>query len=185
MKGSQMHTALGQTGPDLREPMLVLVNENDDVVGSAAKTRVHREGLLHRAFSVFVTNAAGEHLLQRRAAHKYHSAGLWSNTCCSHPAPGETVLSAAHRRLREEMGFDCPLTPAHSFIYRAELEGDMIEHELDHVLIGSFEDEPLPNPEEVSEWRWASPAAIDRELASQPERFTYWFRVAYADLRSR
>lgn len=161
---------------------VILVDADDVPVGFEDKLRAHREGRLHRAFSVFVMNAAGEMLLQRRAIDKYHSGGLWSNTCCSHPRPGESTLAAAHRRLQEEMGFDCPLRPVYRFVYRAVLDAGMIEHEIDSVLVGQFDGEPRPDPVEVAGFRWAAPASIARALDDHPERFTVWFRLAFPEL---
>jgi isopentenyl-diphosphate Delta-isomerase len=168
--------------PD-RAEHVVLVDADDRPIGSAEKLRAHREGLLHRAFSVFVMNRTGAMLLQRRAADKYHSGGLWSNTCCSHPRPGEPIAAAAGRRLREEMGFTCALRPVHRFVYRAELDGGMIEHECDTVLVGHYDGVPSPDPAEVGGWRWTHPDAIARELAAAPERFTAWFRIAWCLVR--
>jgi len=161
---------------------VVLVTADDVPLGVAEKASVHERGLLHRAFSVFVVNSADEWLLQRRAAHKYHSGGLWSNTCCSHPRPGEAVEDAAHRRLREEMGFDCALEPLFSFVYRAELDNGMIEHELDHVFLGIHEGDPVPDPDEVAAWRWSDPHRIRRALADRPAAFTAWFALAFGEL---
>ena len=124
------------------DALLVAVDAHDRPTGTVHKIRAHREGILHRAFSIFVFDDADRLLLQRRALRKYHSGGLWSNTCCSHPRPGEQVLDAAHRRLREEMGFDCALDTAFSFVYRAELEGGLVEHEYDHVLLGRLAGDP-------------------------------------------
>ena len=157
---------------------VVLVDRDDVAVGTMEKMQAHRDGLLHRAFSVFVFRPDGRMLLQQRAVAKYHSGGLWTNTCCSHPYPGEDVADAAHRRLREEMGFDCELHHAFSFIYRAELDGGLSEHELDHVFVGRSEDVPEPDPEEVESWREVRLDDLDRELATDPERFTVWFRIA-------
>ncbi|HEU4561497.1 MAG TPA: isopentenyl-diphosphate Delta-isomerase [Longimicrobium sp.] len=160
---------------------VVLVDERDREVGLAPKLEAHERGLLHRAFSVFVLNTRGEVLLQRRADGKYHSGGLWTNTACGHPRPGEPVAAAAGRRLREEMGFDCPLTPAGSFVYRAEV-GELVEHELDHVFHGRFDAPPRPDPAEVGAWRWLSPAAALAEARAHPERYTPWFTLALAHL---
>jgi isopentenyl-diphosphate delta-isomerase len=161
------------------EERVVLVDEQDQPLGEMEKLEAHRQGVLHRAISVFVFNGSGELLLQRRAAHKYHSAGLWTNTCCSHPRPGESVAEAAERRLMEEMGMDCPLTAQFSFVYRAEFEDGLIEHELDHVLTGHSDAEPTMNPDEVAEWRYASIEAVRDEMAAFPERFTPWFRICF------
>lgn len=173
------------TGMEEREERVVLVDASDTVVGSHGKLGAHEEGLLHRALSVFVFDGRGRLLLQRRATGKYHSGGLWTNTCCSHPRPGEGVVEAAHRRLREEMGFDCPLAPACSFVYRAELDNGLIEHELDHVLVGRFDGEPRPDPLEADGWRWAALAEVEADLASSPGRYSAWLPAALAELRAR
>jgi isopentenyl-diphosphate Delta-isomerase len=164
---------------------VILVNADDVPIGSREKQEAHVEGVLHRAFSVFVFDSGGRMLLQRRAATKYHSGGLWTNTCCSHPRPGESTAAAAQRRLQEEMGFACPLSTAFSFVYRADVGGGLIEHEYDHVFLGRYDGEPAPDPVEVDGWRWVSPAAIARELESDPGSFTFWFRIAFDELRSR
>jgi len=165
--------------------LLVLVDEQDHEVGTGEKMAVHRAGKLHRAFSVFVTDPAGRILLQRRAGAKYHSGGKWSNTCCGHPRPGEPVLAAAHRRLDEEMGFDCPLREEFIFIYRADLDHDLVEHELDHVFVGSFDGDPIPDPAEVSEWRVVSPSGLAEDLGRHPERYTAWLKPALNGLMDR
>lgn len=164
------------------DEQVILVTPDDVPVGIADKTGAHERGLLHRAFSVFVFSPSGEWLLQRRATGKYHSAGLWSNTCCSHPRPGEKIEDAAHRRLQEEMGFDCPLESAFSFLYRAPLDGGMIEHEFDHVFVGVHAGDPDPDPEEVGAWRWATAERVHRELAGAPHTFTHWFALAFEKL---
>jgi isopentenyl-diphosphate delta-isomerase len=164
---------------------VILVNERDEAVGTAEKLRAHQRGQLHRAFSVFVLNGQDEILLQRRAATKYHSPSLWSNSCCSHPRPAEATLDAAHRRLREELGFDCPLESMGAFVYRADVGGGLIEHEYDHLLLGRWEGEPTPAPAEVDDWRWISLPALRREIARTPHRFTYWLRAALRELDGR
>ena len=157
---------------------VVLVDEHDVEIGTAPKLEAHRSGTLHRAFSVFVFDGAGQILLQKRAAHKYHSGGLWTNACCSHPRPGEDLLDAAHRRLREEMGFDCALQPLFSFVYHAPFANGFTEHELDHVFVGRFDGHPRPDPEEADEWRWADPARVLESIAREPESYSVWFRLA-------
>jgi isopentenyl-diphosphate delta-isomerase len=157
---------------------VVLVDNRDCTLGSEEKMRAHRLGKLHRAFSIFVFNSAKELLLQRRAHIKYHSGGLWSNTCCGHPRPGETITGAATRRLREEMGFVCDLQESFNFLYRAQLDHALIEYEFDHVLFGSFSGTPYPDPAEVSEFRWMSLDQLRDAVDTQPEAFTFWLRVA-------
>lgn len=157
------------------EEMVVLVDAEDREVGEMGKLAAHREGRLHRAFSVFLFNSRGELLLQKRAASKYHSPGLWSNTCCGHPRVGEGIAEAAERRLMEEMDLKCSLRPIFRFIYRADLADGMIEHELDHVLVGSTDADPVPNAEEVSGWRWSERGELEQELRDRPERSTAWF----------
>lgn len=164
------------------EERVVLVDTDDVELGTLEKLRAHMEGALHRAFSVFVFDSEGRMLLQRRAAAKYHSGGLWSNTCCSHPRPGEAVIDAARRRLREEMGFACPLSEAFRFVYRADVGGGLVEHEYDHVFIGRFGGEPTPNPDEVEGWRWVAVDEVRAEMERDPDAFTFWFRVALAEV---
>ena len=159
------------------EDLVILVNEQDEPIGSMPKLEAHQEGLLHRAFSVLVYNAKNEMLIHQRAMGKYHSEGLWTNACCSHPKPGETVIEAAHRRLEEEMNFDCDLKHEFNFIYKTPLENDLFEHEFDHVLSGTFEGEFTPNPSEVMDYRWISLADLKIEIASKPEAFTFWFKM--------
>ena len=164
---------------NMSEEKVVLVNEQDVAIGIEDKSRAHQLGVLHRAFSVFVTNAAGQLLVQKRALTKYHSRGRWSNTCCGHPRPGETTVMASRRRLREEMGFDSDLSELFAFVYRANLEDGLIENEYDHVLIGSFEGLPKPNPTEVAKWKWMDLATLRVDLKEHPERYTYWFRISF------
>jgi isopentenyl-diphosphate delta-isomerase len=161
-----------------REPLdeVVLVDVLDRPIGRAGKEEAHRFGLLHRAFSVIVYDGAGRMLLQQRALSKYHSGGLWSNTCCSHPRPGEDTEAAAHRRLVEEMGFDCALERVHGFVYRVEVDNGLVEHEYDHVFIGRCDASPRHDPDEVHAWRWIEPRELGRETAVQPQRFSYWFK---------
>jgi isopentenyl-diphosphate delta-isomerase len=158
---------------------VILVDEHDREVGSSEKLRAHLDGALHRAFSIFVFDAGGRLLLQKRARTKYHSGGLWSNTCCGHPRPGEETTAAARRRLREEMNFVCELREAFDFLYRAELEGALVEHEYDHVFVGEFEGTPAPDPSEVEEWKWMSMDELRRGLREQPAHYSYWLKVAF------
>lgn len=164
---------------------VIIVDASDTELGTAPKLDAHWDGALHRAFSIFLVNARGEVLLQRRADGKYHTPGLWTNTCCGHPRPGEATAEAARRRLREEMGIDCELTHLFTFTYRAELGEGLSEHEIDHVFVGRYEGEPAPNPAEVSGWRWVDPERLRRDLETHPERFTPWLVPALAGLLSR
>jgi isopentenyl-diphosphate Delta-isomerase len=154
---------------------VILVTNNDLEVGICDKLEAHQQGLLHRAFSVLVYNAKGEVLLQKRAKTKYHSAGLWSNTCCSHPQPNEDLLTAAHERLQEEMGFDCVLVHKGHFVYHAQLENDLVEHELDHVFVGLYEGNPTPNPEEAEDYRWQAVSTLKKQIEDSPQSFSCWF----------
>ena len=143
------------------------------------KMEVHRKGVLHRAFSVFIFNSKGEMLLQRRALNKYHSAGLWSNACCSHPFPGEEIEFAALRRLNEEMGFTTRLKKAFDFVYRISFENGLTENEFDHVFVGKYDEGIKPNYEEVLDYTFRSVEAIKRDLAEKPESYTAWFHIAF------
>lgn len=156
---------------------VILVNEQDKPVGTMEKMEAHVKGVLHRAISVFIFNSKGELLLQQRAMDKYHSPGLWTNTCCSHPAPDEASVTAAERRLNEEMGMNCPLEFAFHFTYKAVFENGLIEHELDHVYIGYTDTLPNINREEAASWRYASPSFILKEIEKKPEQYTVWFRM--------
>ena len=158
---------------------VVLVDEKDDQIGVAEKLRAHQNGAkLHRAFSVFIFNKRGETLLQQRAMTKYHSQGKWTNACCSHPMPGERILDAAHRRLRQEMGFDTKLREVFSFTYRADVGNGLTEHEYDHVLFGNYDNGIEPNKEEAMDYRWISLDRLEREIRSDPKRFTPWLRMS-------
>ncbi|MCE3295801.1 MAG: isopentenyl-diphosphate Delta-isomerase [Crocinitomicaceae bacterium] len=158
------------------EEQLILVDEQDKEVGFLPKLEVHQKGLLHRAFSILIFNSRGEFLIHQRAHGKYHSPGLWTNTCCSHPNKGESTEAAAHRRLQEEMGFDCKLVFVYKFIYKTELENNLTEHELDHVFIGEFNGEFKPNPEEVFASRWISLNELREDIRLHPENYTFWFK---------
>lgn len=169
------------------EDLVTLVDEDDNEVGVEGKLAAHRSGKLHRAISVFVFDSNGRLLLQKRASEKYHSGGLWSNTCCSHPRHNEHRLDAAHRRLQEEMGFDCELTEIFSFVYRAILPNDLIEHEFDYVFFGRYEGEPVPNPEEVEDWKWVDMGHLRKDVQTNPNAYTFWLAacldrvIAYRD----
>ena len=163
---------------------MILVDESDKPLGVMEKMEAHRRALLHRAFSVFIFNSAGEMLLQRRALSKYHSGGLWTNACCSHPRPDEETCEAARRRLSEELGFAVPLEKIFDFTYRSEFDNGLTEYEFDHVYIGYYDEVIHPNPEEVSEYRWLAPAAVQAELAAFPSTYTSWFHLAFPLIRS-
>ena len=167
------------------QPLLVAVDRDDQELGVLEKMEAHTSGTLHRAFSVFLFDESNRLLLQQRAAVKYHSPGLWSNTCCGHPGPGEVVTESARRRLQEEMGIDCPLESAFGFIYRADLEGGLTEYEYDHVVMGRFDGSPLPNPDEVSDWKWISIPDLQALLERSPETFSRWLPIALEGLLSR
>ena len=158
---------------------VILVDEFDNPLGLMEKMEAHEKGNLHRAFSVFVINDKNELLLQQRAISKYHSGGLWTNTCCSHPRDGETNLEAAHRRLQEEMGFDCELSKLLDFIYRAELDLGLTEHEFDHVFVGTWQGVPQVNPEEVASYKWMDVERLEEDIAEHPELYTEWFKIIY------
>jgi len=158
---------------------VILVDEHDKELGVKDKLAVHQQGDLHRCFSIFIFNKSGKMLLQKRAADKYHSGGLWSNACCGHPYPGTTTQAAAEERLKYEMGLDCSLREAFSFLYQTKLENGFVEYEFDHVFIGSADSDPRPNQAEVQDWRWINMASLEAELKDKPETFTYWFKICY------
>jgi len=167
---------------------VVLVDEHGVVRESAGeiltldKDTAHRQGVLHRAVSVFVFNTRGELLLQKRAQQKNHSAGLWTNTCCTHPRKGENPIVAARRRLVEEMGLKCELNEVWSFLYRCKVDNGLIEHEYDHVFVGSSDHDPSPNADEVADWAWMDTDDLGRDLRENPGRFTPWFRLSYHEV---
>jgi len=160
------------------QEQVILVNELDEEIGLMEKLEAHQKGLLHRAFSVFIFNSNNELLLQQRALHKYHSAGLWTNTCCSHPKSGETNLEAANRRLKEEMGFSTDIKLLNSFIYKAEFDNSMIEHEFDYVFTGYFDGTPNINLDEVAHYKWMSIADVKSDIKTNPMLYTAWFKIA-------
>jgi len=157
---------------------VILVDENDNEIGTEEKMKAHQEGKLHRAFSIFVFNSKGQLLLQKRAKSKYHSGGLWTNTCCSHPNPGESLEKAVQRRLKEEMGFYCELKEIFSFVYKANFDNGLTEYEYDHVFMGKFDGEPNPNPEEVDEWKWVSLEELKKDIQENPDNYSYWLRAS-------
>jgi len=157
---------------------LILVDEDDNPIGFGEKMKTHREGLLHKAFSIFVYNTQGELLLQKRSMSKYHSGGLWSNTCCSHPGPSDILEDIIHIRLQEEMGIDCELKEIFAFKYKAKLDHELYEHEIDHVFIGTFDGDPSPDPREVEEWKWVTVNELLPNVKLNPGHYTFWFRAA-------
>ena len=162
---------------------VILVDEQDNPIGVEEKLAAHKKGLLHRAFSVFVFNSKGELLIQKRAKAKYHSGGLWTNTCCSHQAPGEETVAAAHRRLKEEMGFDCDVREISSLLYKTSFDNGLIEHEFDHILIGIYNG-PIDhvNPDEAEDFKWITPDELLANMKKSPFSFTYWFRLSIRDV---
>ncbi len=163
---------------------IILVDKKDREIGTGEKLEVHKSGKLHRAFSIFVFNRKGELLLQKRAKGKYHSGGLWSNTCCSHPRAGERLEKAVHRRLKQEMGFDCSLKEIFSFVYKVKFENGLYEHELDHVFIGNYGRKPEPDPEEADGWKWISLNELKKDIQKNPGNYTYWLKVSLDKLDS-
>jgi len=159
------------------EERLILVDEHDQEVGTGSKLSVHQDGLLHRAFSIFIFNGQGQLMLQQRAWGKYHSGGLWTNTCCGHPRPGETVAQAARRRLQEEMGFECALREVSQLTYKAQVSSTLIEHEFDHVFVGHYDGPVRPDSQEAHDWEWIDLEALHRQLKHTPSLFTVWFKA--------
>jgi len=156
---------------------VILVNSKDHEIGQAEKLDAHERGLLHRAFSVLILNSSGQMLLQKRAEGKYHSGGLWTNACCSHPRPNENTADAAKRRLMEEMGIELSPTFVYKFVYKTELDNNLIEHELDHVFIGHYDGEPSLDSKEASDWKFEDIEKIKSDIDSNPENYTIWFRI--------
>ena len=163
----------------MKKENVVLVDRNDNPMGLMPKLEAHEKGVLHRAFSVFILNRKGQLMLQRRALDKYHSPGLWTNTCCSHPRESESIIEAGLRRLKEEMGFTTPLEPMFSFIYKSKFDNGLREHEFDHVLLGYYDKPPFINAIEVSDWKWMSLDKIILEIKNKPEDFTVWFKIIF------
>ena len=164
---------------------VVLVNEHDDEIGFMPKLEAHQKGALHRAFSVFIFNSKGELLLQQRALGKYHSEGLWSNTCCSHPLPNEATASAAVRRLQEEMGLQSTLNFVFSFLYKAELDNGLTEHELDHVFWAVSDHEPIINTSEVSNFKYIDPDFLRTDMQQHPNRYTEWLKICFDEVMEK
>ena len=158
---------------------VILVDEHDNALGLMEKMEAHRKAKLHRAFSVFVLNDKDELMLQQRAAHKYHSPMLWTNTCCSHQRKGEQNIQAGKRRLQEEMGFECELKELFSFVYKAPFDNGLTEHELDHVMIGRYNGDPVINPEEVESFKWMSLIDVKSDIAVNPQDYTAWFKIIF------
>ena len=162
---------------------VILVDENDAVVGEMEKMEAHRKGLLHRAFSILIFNSGGEMLLQKRSRKKYHSGGLWTNACCSHPSPHENIQHATRRKLAQEMGIDLETEFLYSFIYRVSLDHDLIEHELDHVFTGIFDGKPVINDEEVEDWKFVGIDWLRKDMVAHPKNYTYWFKMILEENR--
>jgi len=163
----------------LKEEQVILVNESDEQVGTMSKMEAHEKAILHRAFSIFIINERGEIMLQQRAANKYHSPLLWTNTCCSHQRVGESNIDAGKRRLKEEMGFTTELRELFSFIYKAPFDNGLTEHELDHVMLGSYNEQPFINEDEVADWKWMKPEAIKKDISENPQKYTAWFKIIF------
>ena len=161
------------------EDKVILVDINDNQVGLMPKLEAHQKGVLHRAFSVFIFNKNGELMLQRRSLGKYHSPGLWTNTCCSHQREGESNIESGKRRLNEEMGFITELTEKTSFIYKTNFDNGLTEHEFDHILVGYFDNSPYINSEEVDTWKWMSMESVQDDINESPENYTAWFKIIF------
>ncbi len=158
---------------------VILVDEKDNQVGLMPKLEAHQKGLLHRAFSVFIFNSDYKLLLQKRASSKYHSGGLWTNTCCSHPRDGEDTADAANRRLYEEMGIKTSLRKVYEFIYRAELDNNLIENEFDHVFYGIYNDDPILNTDEADDFKWIDMETLKNDIDNNADKYTVWFKIAF------
>lgn len=163
----------------MEEEKVILVDQNDEQIGLMPKMEAHEKGLLHRAFSVFVFNDKNELMLQQRAHSKYHSPGLWTNTCCSHQREGESNIAAGKRRLQEEMGFSTELNDTISFIYKAPFDNGLTEHEFDHILVGNFQQEPKLNLEEAAAWKWMALEDVKKDMIDNPSLYTEWFKIIF------
>lgn len=164
------------------EEQIILVDQNDAQIGAMGKLATHEKGLLHRGFSIVVKNDKGEIMLQKRARGKYHSGGLWTNTCCGHPKDGEDLEIAVHRRLKEEMGFDCELKEILTFIYEVNLDKGLKENEFLHVFLGKYNNVPALNSEEADDWKWIAMDDLKIDIAQNPDKYTYWFKIALTRL---
>jgi len=163
----------------MSEEKVILVDKNDNQVGLMPKLEAHEKGVLHRAFSIFIFNSKYELLLQKRASSKYHSGGLWTNTCCSHPREGEDILDAANRRLDEEMGIKTSLRKVYDFIYKAELDNQLTEHEFDHVFYGVFDNDPTLNKDEAEDFKWVDMETLNNDIIKNEDNYTVWFKIAF------
>ncbi|WP_136468393.1 isopentenyl-diphosphate Delta-isomerase [Flagellimonas onchidii] len=163
----------------MKEENVILVNEQDEPIGLMPKMEAHEKAVLHRAFSVFIMNDKGQTMLQQRARDKYHSPLLWTNTCCSHQRDGESNIEAGKRRLLEEMGFQTELEELFSFIYKAPFDNGLTEHELDHVMLGTYNDSPVINQSEVESWKWMHPSDIKKDIEENPNEYTVWFKIIF------
>ena len=163
----------------MSEEKVILVDKNDNQVGLMPKIEAHEKGVLHRAFSIFIFNSKYELLLQKRASSKYHSGGLWTNTCCSHPREGEDILDAANRRLDEEMGITTSLRKVYDFIYKAELDNQLTEHEFDHVFYGVFDNDPTLNKDEAEDFKWVDMETLNNDIMKNEDNYTVWFKIAF------
>ena len=163
----------------MSEDKVILVDKNDNQVGLMPKLEAHEKGVLHRAFSIFIFNSKYELLLQKRASSKYHSGGLWTNTCCSHPREGEDTLDAANRRLDEEMGIKTSLRKVYDFIYKAELDNQLTEHEFDHVFYGVFDNDPTLNKDEAEDFKWVDMETLNNDIIKNEDNYTVWFKIAF------
>ena len=162
---------------------IILVDENDNQIGTEEKQKAHIEGKMHRAFSVYIFNSKGELLIQQRAKTKYHSAGLWANTCCSHPRPGEDTEEAAHRRLKEELGIDTALKKEMEFVYKVKFDNGLTENEYLHVLTGKADVAPIPNPHEVEDWKWVSIDNLRKDIKENPGKYAYWLKITVEKIK--
>ncbi len=169
----------------MKEEQVILVNEKDEQIGLMPKMEAHEKALLHRAFSVFIFNDKGELLLQQRAADKYHSPNLWTNTCCSHQRENEGNIEAGRRRLQEEMGIDTALKEVFWFVYTAPFDNGLTEHELDHVMVGNFSGEPKINKQEVASYKWMTLDAVKNDMSEHPELYTEWFKIIFKEYYQR